>query len=280
MMKLVADSGSTKSIWVVLEDSIEKSRIMTAGMNPYFHTSASLEAVINAELIPFLTPDHIREIHFYGAGCSTEKNDDLVRDALLVSFHKARVHVYHDILGAARALFGHNEGISCILGTGCNCCYYDGIHIHTVVDSLGYLFGDEGAGSYLGKKLMEHYLKRQLPNDLSEAFDAKYHLTLEDILNALYNRPFPNRFLASFSEFIAPNQDHPFIHNLVREAFFAFLNAQVKYYPQYRNIPVSFVGSIAWFYRNILEGVMRSEGIQIGSIVQAPIEGLIKYHTS
>lgn len=277
-MKLIADSGSTKTTWVLIENGATKATVNSAGMNPYFHTSESLDAILNAELLPYIVPDHVREIHFYGAGCSTEKNDNLIREALQQYFHKADIHIYHDIMGAARALFGDQPGISCILGTGCNCCYYDGKEIFSQVDSLGYLFGDEGAGSYLGKTFMAAYLKKQLPADLRDAFDEKYHYTLEDILNSLYNRPYPNRFLASFSEFLVPRQDHPFLHQLIRDSFLAFFNAQVKHYNNNQVLPVSFVGSIAFYYETILRKAAQDEGIKVQRILKAPIEGLVEYH--
>ena len=190
------------------------------------------------------------------------------------------VYVYHDILGAARALFGNTAGISCILGTGCNCCYYDGKVIYSKVDSLGYLFGDEGAGSFLGKNLMADYLRKKLPAGLRAEFDSIYRLSLEDILNSLYNLPYPNRFLASFSAFLAPRQEHPYVNKLVRDSFLAFFDAQVKHYEGYRNLPVSFTGSIAYYYSKILEEAASQEGIHIGTIIKAPMEGLLKYHSS
>jgi N-acetylglucosamine kinase-like BadF-type ATPase len=279
-MKLIVDSGSTKSSWGLLEGKEHKSTVNTAGLNPYFHTSESIDAILKAELIPFTVTDHIKEIHFYGAGCSTENNEELIRGALLNYFHQARVWVYHDIFGAARALFGNNQGISCILGTGCNCCYYDGQEIYSKIDSLGYLFGDEGAGSYLGKNLMADYLRKSLPNDLREEFDSLYRLTLEDILNALYNLPYPNRFLASFSEFLAPRQGHLYVHKLVKDSFLAFFAAQVMHYEGYRDMDVGFVGSIAHIYRGILEEAAAEKGIQVGNIIKAPLEGLLRFHSS
>jgi len=279
-MKLIADSGSTKTNWVIPEGKTIKNSVTTSGMNPYFHTSDSLGAILSAELLPFIVPDHIREIYFYGAGCSTEKNDLLISEALAQHFHKASVFVYHDILGAARALFGNEKGISCILGTGCNSCYYDGKKIFTKVDSLGYLFGDEGAGSYLGKQLMAAYLKKQLPNDLRNAFDLKYHYTLEDILNSVYNRPYPNRFLASFSEFLVHFQENPFVRKLVKDSFLAFIDAQIKPYDNYRSLPISFVGSIAFYYKSILMEAAKEEHIHVKTILKTPLEGLIKYHTT
>jgi len=278
-MKLIADSGSTKTVWVVTEEGKEKGRINTAGLNPYFHTFESVESVLIAELLPFLVPDHIGEIHFYGAGCSTEKNNAMVQDALAIYFRKSRIMIYHDILGAARALFGHGKGIAGILGTGCNSCYYDGNHCFSKVDSLGYLFGDEGAGSYLGKTFLGKYLRKELPSDLDQAFREKFNPSLEDILDSLYNRPSPNRYLASFSAFLAPNQKHPFIHRLVLDSFLAFFHAQIKQYENYRELPVGFVGSIAFYYRDILTEAAREEEIMAATILRSPMEGLTVFHS-
>jgi N-acetylglucosamine kinase-like BadF-type ATPase len=233
---------------------------------------------MQAGLVPFLSPDFIKEIHFYGAGCSTENNNAMLKDAMQLYFRKADIFIYHDILGAARAVFGKGKGIACILGTGCNCCYFDNDLIEAKVASLGYLFGDEGAGSYLGRTFMESYLKKRLPDDLVIEFDAIYKLTLEDILNAVYNRPSPNRWLASFSEFLAPRQNHPFVRQLVADSFEAFFKEQVTKYDHYNELPVSFVGSIAFFYKDILMETAEKSGILVGTIIQSPLEGLIKYH--
>ncbi len=279
-MKLIADSGSTKTTWVITEDGQINSRIITAGLNPYFHTSDSLVSLLSIELLPSLIPDQIQEIHFYGAGCSTENNQAMIGDALAIFFRKAEISISHDILGAARSLFGHEEGIAAILGTGCNSCYYDGLHCFSKVDSLGYLFGDEGGGSYLGKTLLGKFLKKELPEDLHNAFVKAYPSSLEDILNSVYNRPFPNRYLAGFSKFLEPLQQHPFVHQLVRNSFLAFFDAQIKQYHNYRELKISFVGSIAYYFKNILLEVAETEGIRTGIINKSPIDGLITFHNN
>jgi len=277
-MKLIADSGSTKTTWVLLDGARVKKTINTGGLNPYFHNSESVEAVIRADLAPFLVEDQINEVHFYGAGCSTDYNNSMIRDAVRIFFRKSEISVYHDILGAARALFGHGSGIACILGTGCNSCYFDGTSTHSKVDSLGYLFGDEGAGSYLGKLFLQAYLKRELPAALRDAFDKQYGFTLEDILNSLYNRPSPNRFLASFSLFLSPNRDHPFIQELLERSFRDFFEAHIRRYDHYRQTPIGFIGSIAHIYREVLDRVAEKEGVTIARILPSPAEGLIEYH--
>jgi glucosamine kinase len=277
-MILIADSGSTKTTWTLLENKRLVSSVQTAGMNPYFITSETVEAILKADLVPNLPADFVKKIHFYGAGCSTENNNNMLKDAMAIFFRKASISIYHDILGAARALLGKDKGIACILGTGCNACYYDGEEVFSKVPSLGYLFGDEGAGSNLGKIFMEHYLKKRLPKEISAEFDRQYGLSLEDILNALYNRPFPNRFLASFSEFLTHRQEHPFIHDLVKKSFQSFVDEQISKYPDFEKLTISFVGSIAWHYKEILLETITENHLHAGTILKSPMEGLIRFH--
>jgi len=278
-MHLIADSGSTKTTWVLLDRGSVKKTISTPGLNPYFHSSASIHDILRAELVTQLVADDVSSIYFYGAGCSTENKIALLTEAMKVFFRNAGISIFHDILGAARALLGRKEGIACILGTGCNSCYYDGKEIRAGVPSLGYIFGDEGAGSNIGKLFLERYLKERLPADLKTEFQQAYNLTLEDILNALYNLPYPNRFLASFSEFIAPRQSHPFLRALVKSSLLAFFEEQVKKYDNYREVPVSFVGSIAYHYNGILLEAAEENKVKVGKIMKSPIEGLISYHS-
>ncbi len=277
-MKLIADSGSTKTTWILLEGDNVKNTITTSGLNPYFHTSASVESVIRADLAPYLAEYHIKEVHFYGAGCSTAYNNNMIVDAIHVFFRNTRVFVYHDILGAARALFGNGKGIACILGTGCNSCYFDGATTVSPIDSLGYLFGDEGAGSYLGKLLLGAYLKKELPGDLRTSFDKHYGYTLEDILNSLYNKPSPNRFLASFSHFLSPNREHPFIQELLVRSFRDFFSAHIRKYESYRTASIGVIGSIAHCYSEVLQKVANEEDVKITRILSSPVEGLVEYH--
>jgi N-acetylglucosamine kinase-like BadF-type ATPase len=278
MIKLIADSGSTKTTWVLTEQGKIIQTLKTTGLNPYFHTQASVEEILRTTLIPSLPVYEIEEIHFYGAGCSTEENEEMISQALRKFIKNAEIGVYHDILGAARALFGDERGIAAILGTGCNSCYYDGKECFQEVDSLGFLFGDEGAGSNLGKRWMSAYLKKEAPADLIMAFDEQYRFSLSDILSSLYNRPYPNRYLASFSEFLLPQKDHPFVQSLIKSSFEAFISAQLQHYNRYQPIPVAFVGSIAWFYQDILKDVMEVHGYSIGTIYREPVEGLVMFH--
>lgn len=277
-MILLADSGSTKTTWVTLESGQVSPETTTAGLNPYFHTRESIEQVLEDQLLPGMGEYAVREVHFYGAGCSTPDKNDRVKQAILRFFPGAEVSVYHDILGAARALLGKQTGIACILGTGCNACYYDGVAAESRVASLGYLFGDEGAGSNIGKRFMEAFLKERLPQDLLAEFSEFNHLSFEQILESLYNKPYPNRFLASFSEFIAPRRHHPFLHSLVKASIGDFFTEQLSKYQGYQSLPVGFVGSIAWIYQDILKEVATERGVTVTSILRSPMEGLVRFH--
>ncbi|MFH1159667.1 MAG: hypothetical protein V1733_01800 [bacterium] len=277
-MILIADSGSTKTFWALVVEGIEKKIIQTQGLNPYFTSPGQIKEILHEELVHNLVCDEITDIFFYGAGCSTENNNNLVGEQLRKFFRKAGINVFHDILGAARALFGNRDGIACILGTGCNSCFYNGTEVFSEIPSLGYLFGDEGAGSSLGKKLLAKYLKKELPEELKTAFDQAYRFRLEDILNSLYNKPFPNRYLASFSPFIHAHINHPVIHDLVYFSFVEFFETHVTKYAHYASHPTGFIGSIAFYYQDILREAAASESITVSKILQSPVQGLIEYH--
>lgn len=277
-MILLADSGSTKTQWSLVEYNTVKKNIETQGLNPYFVKSDTIVSVIETGLMPNLGAKGIKAIYFYGAGCSTEANNRTLRETIRPFFPDAEIHIHHDILGAARALHGDKEGIACILGTGSNCCYYDGRNVFTAIPSLGYLYGDEGAGSNIGKVFVGMYLKNKLPEDLRQEFDQTYHLRLEDILTSLYNRPSPNRFLASFSEFIAPRKDHPFLYEMVKSSFKLFVEENIVKYHNYNTLNIGFVGSIAWFYKDILRNVCNEFNLHTDKILRSPMERLITYH--
>lgn len=277
-MILIADSGSTTTFWILIKET-GKISFQTQGLNPYFTSPKLIKKILKGELSDQISCKEVSQIFFYGAGCSTKKNNEIIHDQLQACFPEAGIEVHHDILGAARALFGREQGIACILGTGSNSCFYDGQTVFTNVPSLGYLFGDEGAGSYLGKKLIGKYLKKQLPDDLTFIFDGTYAFTLENILTALYNKPFPNRYLASFSLFIKDNIEHPYIHDLVYDSFIDFFEVHITAYDNYLSNPIGFVGSIAFYYRDILKEAVTSKSLTIHKIMLNPLEGLIDYHT-
>ena len=290
-MILIADSGSTKVHWCLLTASGQCSDVFTDGINPLFQTTIAMQNSISNQLLPqigsLLWAGTLTHVFFYGAGCTPEKKV-FVQKALEAVFRKAEVHVESDMLGAARGLLGHNAGVACILGTGSGSCFYNGEKIAWAVPSLGYILGDEGSAAVLGKRLVGDLLKNQLGDDLKEAFFAEYETSMADIIEKVYRQPFPNRFLAKLSRFCADHMDDPRIRALVYDHFVQFIRRNLKQYfaknekmvnDQMVNA-VGFVGSIAYYYRPILEEAMAAEGIPVGTILQDPVEGLKEYHKS
>ncbi|MDD5508834.1 MAG: ATPase [Bacteroidales bacterium] len=277
-MIAIADSGATKTDWAFIGKNGEISRAQTIGFNPYFIRTDGIKEELDKNLFPFISNQLVKEVFFYGAGCSTPTNCDIVGNALEDFFFNADINVDHDLLGAARALLGKDKGIACILGTGSNSCSYNGVCITENVNSLGYVLADEGSGAYLGKQLIREFYLDELPTDLKRAFVKKYNYSLENILNAVYNRPSPNRFLASFSYFLSGNILHEHVRNLISNAFRAFFTHQVTKYKGYKDLPVRALGSVAWYYRDFLVETAIEFGITVDKILQNPMEGLIEYH--
>ena len=277
-MILIADGGSTKTDWRLLKEGREYKQVQTQGFNPYLVGSDAIEEILWKELQPYIDNDAVSYVYYYGAGCSSPVKNMIVETAFEKVFVNARIDISHDLLGAAHALCADSEGIVAILGTGSNSCYYDGREIKDGIFSLGYFFGDEGSGAYLGKQLLTAYLHKELPADIEERLKQEYPSSLESILDAVYSKPAPSRFLASFSRFINMNREHPYINNLLTEAFKAFYKYQVCCYPKHKEIPVHFVGSVAFHYQDILTQVGLQFGIRTGRFIQAPIDGLVEYH--
>ena len=278
MSILIADSGSTKTDWCLTEDNGRiLQQIKTGGINPVFLSDKELELEIKelARQVEDIRPE---AIHFYGAGCIPTQTERVIR-ALRQAFPAAdEVEVASDMLGAARALCGRRAGIACILGTGSNSCFYDGEHIVANVSPLGFILGDEGSGAVLGKLLVGSLLKNQLTPGLKEAFLEQYALTPADIIERVYRRPLPNRFLASLSPFLAAHLDDAGVHQLVLDAFRDFLRRNVMQY-DWQAHDVHCCGSIAFHYKKILAEAAVSLGIRIGQVIQSPMEGLVRYHT-
>ncbi|MBR5676954.1 MAG: ATPase [Paludibacteraceae bacterium] len=278
-MILIADSGSTKVHWCLLTASGQSSDVFTDGINPLFQTCDAMRNSISNQLLPQIASSlwagTLTHVFFYGAGCTPEKKV-FVKKALESVFKKAEVFVASDMLGAARGLLGHKAGVACILGTGSGSCYYNGEEIEWCVPSLGYILGDEGSAAVLGKRLVSDLLKNQLGDDLKEAFFKEYETSMADIIENVYRQPFPNRFLAKLSRFCADHIDDKRIHDLVYDHFVQFIRRNLKQYNA--TTPIGFVGSIAYYYRPILEEAMQAEDLPLGTILQDPIEGLKAYH--
>ncbi len=280
-MILIADSGSTKTDWRLIDDNKQIQQCTTQGFNPYFQAGVDLSLSIRTELFPAfpILPSHSTLlIYFYGAGCGSDSKKQLVRSAFLDVFPNALIEVNTDMLGAARATCGYHAGIVAILGTGANTCFYDGKEITESTPSLGYVLGDEGSGAHLGKTFVQAYLNKEMPTELSNRFFERYQLGKDELLDALYKQPNPNRFLASFSKFIYQNLKEQFVIDLVADCFNQFFDKHICKYKQHQEVKLSAVGSVAFYYSNILRAVAANKGVNIDTIIETPIAGLTLYH--
>ena len=248
-MILLADSGSTKTDWCLVDHGKVVATIKTAGTNPFFQTTEEIANELATNLLPHLPTKNLEEVYFYGAGCTKEKSP-IVADALHQQLNITGVcEVATDMLAAARGLCGHHPGIACILGTGSNSCAYDGKDIVANVSPLGFILGDEGSGAVLGRTLVGDVLKNQLPQDIIDAFHAEYSLTNAEFIDRVYRQKFPNRFLASFVPFLSKHLDNQAVFDLVESNFRRFLVRNVKQYAGWEQLPIGFVGSIAHYFQ-------------------------------
>jgi N-acetylglucosamine kinase-like BadF-type ATPase len=274
---LIADSGSTKTEWCLLEDN-KKKKIITQGLSPYFFNTQEITEILQKELMPKLrnaTPD---EIHFYGTGCSTPVNAAIVKKAIRFLFPGSNIKVDHDLAGAAKALCGNEKGIACILGTGSNSCFYNGKKIVKNSPGLGYILGDEGSGAYLGKKVIQYYLYNTFDEDLMERFIARFQTSSSEILESVYKKPLPNRYLAGFAIFLAENRGHFMIENIIEDGFNDFFFNHVYKYRESWSLPIHFIGSIAYGFRDVLKDLCNSYELQLGIVLKNPMDGLVKFH--
>ena len=280
-MYLIADSGSTKTDWCLCNQGTVLQNIQTQGINPYHQSEEAIEIVLLDELLPQLglQKDTQLSITFYGSGCANETACNRIKEALYKVLGTTDITVHSDLLGAARALCGHEEGIACVLGTGSNSCLYNGKEIIANTPPLGYILGDEGSSAVLGRHLVGNCLKNQLPEALRDEFLAEYELTQEIILEKVYRQPLANRFLASLTPFLSKHREVPEIHQLLVDSFTDFFVRNVK---QYRRpwLPIHFVGSIANVFSTELKEAAESLGMELGTVMRSPMEGLIKYHCS
>jgi N-acetylglucosamine kinase-like BadF-type ATPase len=280
-MILIADCGSTKIDWCVVNDGKVVEQIFTSGINALLMTEEQIRETLAAELAEKVKGYAIDSVYYYGAGCLFDDICANVRRAIAHNVPTAKtIEVHSDLLAAARALCGQNEGIACILGTGSNSCYYNGKEIVDNVSPLGYILGDEGSGAVLGKLLVGDVLKNQLPKELCEKFLAEYDLDRQKIIEGVYKKPAANRFLASLSPFLIKNIEEPAIHRLVLNAFKSFFVRNIENYSNYKSMPVSFVGSVAFYYKDVLAEAAKALDITIGTIIKSPMEGLVKYHSN
>ncbi|HLP73399.1 MAG TPA: hypothetical protein VK155_10885 [Bacteroidales bacterium] len=278
-MILVVDSGSTKTEWRIINGEETGISVFSSGINPYFLREDEICGILESELSG-IPSRGIGAIYFYGTGCNSETKNKTVKDALERYFSADEVFVGSDLLGAARSLCQSGRGIACIIGTGSNSCFYDGRNIVSNVAPLGYILGDEGGGAVLGRKLISGVLKKQFSASVNEKFFETYKITASEILENVYTKPFPNRFLGQFARFISTNIQIPDMQELIISSFDEFIKRNVLQYPESKHLPVSFTGSIAYNFRTFLTDILKKNGLNTGIITLSPMEGLMRYHIS
>lgn len=276
-MILVADSGSTKCDWKLADKNSHTESYQTIGFNPVYVSSEDIAKAISEN--PLITrKEEVKKVFFYGAGCSSPEFQSIVAKGIQTVFDNAEVHVSHDLDGAAYATCQGQPGISCILGTGSNACYFDGEKVAQERPSLGYILGDEGSGAYFGKILIRKMLYKQLPEDLYQLFNNKYNLGKAQVIDSVYRQARPNTFLASFMSFLGENKKHQFVQDTIACGLRDFLETHVCNLPKYKELPTHFVGSVAFYFQDILKQEAAKLGIKVGNILQKPIDGLLEYH--
>jgi len=274
---LIADSGATKCEWRLVENG-KKKTIITQGISPYFLNAAQITALLTKELLPKLKNAAIANIHFYGTGLSNADNAKIVTQVLKKMFPSAKIEVQTDLLGAARALCGKQKGIACILGTGSNSCFYNGKKIVKNSPGLGYILGDEGSGAYLGKKVVQYYLYNTFDEELKARFEKRFHTPAVDILDHVYKQPLANRYLASYAIFLAENRGHYMIENIIEDGLNDFFFTHLYKYRESWILPIHFIGSIAFGFRDVLKDLCNTYELELGKVLKAPMQGLLDYH--
>lgn len=275
-MMLIVDSGSSKTLWTLVKHQ-QTVHYKSSGFNPYYMDEEYIKASIFGALSEFLDFSKVSKLYYYGAGCSPEKKG-IVEGALKAVFKCADIFVESDMLAAARALLGTKSGFAAILGTGTNSCYYDGKTIVNSIDSLGFLAGDEGSGSYLGKKVIRAFVRDDFPNELIQPFKEQFGLSKKALIEELYLSETPNKYCATFAMFASKNLSHPFIENLVADSFRDFFKEIITKYQDYKNKQIAFVGSVAFVFSDLLGKVAMEYEMTLSKVLKDPIDGLINYH--
>lgn len=274
---LIADSGATKAEWCLLNNG-KKKTVFTQGLSPYFLTTDAIADLVQQQLASKLKSIEVDGLYFYGTGCANPDNAKSVKKALQKVFPSAKITVNTDLMGAARAVCGHEKGIACILGTGSNSCYYNGKSIVKNSPGIGYVLGDEGSGAYLGKKVIQYYMYNTFDEDLRSRFDAKFVTTPTEILDNVYKQPLPNRYLASFTMFLAENRGHYMIENIIEDGLNDFFFQHLNKYNEVWKYPVNFVGSVADGFKDVIQNLCASYEFELGTVLKNPMQGLAVYH--
>lgn len=279
-MLIIADSGATKTDWCLLSSKGEFKTVQTGGLNPYFLTGKEMLTVLEKDLDPYLNNEAIDKVYFYGSGCGESANKQMLQSVLEDFFKTTDIEIDTDMFGAALSLFPNQTGIACILGTGSNACLFDGQRIIQKTPSLGFILGDEGSGACIGKYFISKYLNEELPDDLQSHFQKKYAYSSAEILDSIYRRPFPNVFLASFVSFMKEHEEHEFIREIIRKAFDDFFVQRILLLENHRILPLGFIGSIAYCFKDILLEIAQTYHLNITKVEKSPISGLLDFYQS
>ncbi len=277
-MIAIADGGSTKVDWRIISTDQDAFTFSSKGYNPFFWKSAAVAKDLLKTLPENLDRNELKEVHFYGSGCSDQSRCEIIQIAFQEVFPNAKIVVEHDLLASARATCGRAPGIACILGTGSNSCEYDGDDISDNVTNLGFMIGDEGSGGHLGKKVVRSYFYREMPEDLRTKLAADYEMEKSAVFDKIYMEKSPNVYLAKFSKFCSNNKSHPFIQQLAKSAFTEFMERHVLKYAGYKKYPIHFIGSVAFHFKPILQEVINDLDLQMGIVIKKPIDNLVRFH--
>lgn len=272
-MILIADSGSTKTDWVIVEKGKIVEEFKSDGLNPYFVSDEQINEILLKTFHCFSSKSNISKVYFYGAGCNAKMVNSRIEKSLKKHFVNAEIFVESDMLGAAISLFQKNKGVAVILGTGSNSCFYDGSKIVKQVGSFGFILGDEGSGSNIGKRFIQAYLNNELPKDIATKFYTEFKLEAADIIDNVYRKDFPNRFLASFTKFVAENIENQFLQEIVKNSFRDLFKRKLL---KYEFTEINFVGSVAFYFSDLLNQVAKEFNITVGKIEKSPMKGLIE----
>jgi N-acetylglucosamine kinase-like BadF-type ATPase len=278
-MKIIAESGSTKTDWVVLNQEKTLLSTSTAGFNPTYYPAATLDSGIK-EITPTLLASKVKEIYFYGAGCASAAAKDMVYNIFKNHFKNASIEVQHDLFGAARALFGNGKGLASILGTGSSSCIYENNKIVTAIPSLGYLLADDGSGANIGSELIKAHFYGDFPDTLQRQFVADFDIDPGNFITKLYAREKPNAYIASFVPFAVEHKGHPFIAEIVKKAFRQFFRENTLKYKDFEKYDLGFSGSVAYLFKNYLEEVAGEFGLTISKVIKSPIDALKDFHVN
>lgn len=276
-MKILVDSGATKANWVAVSEGKTLHQLQTQGISPYFLSDEGIVDVLRE--VRRSIPEPVNELYFYSTGCKAEDQRRRMNQLLRLMFQEAtQVQVETDLLAAARAMSQREPGIVCILGTGSNACRYDGSQIVETAGGLGFILGDEGSGAGIGKELIRSFLNREMPENLREDLNEQYHLTRDNILQSVYQLPYPNRFLATFAPFAFEHRQEPSIRDLLDRQFSLFFQRSVLLLEACQQLPVHFVGSVAQFFQEEIARNAVPFGLHLDRFQQDPMPGLIQYH--